>query len=398
TVPEASLAWEQYPALFIAEYRCIHYFPRHFSDIQRYDHQRTSHLNRIAPAAAVYYMSGCLPGQQQLLREKTANLNRKYVQQTFSNLRQTGEVRLFDNKKRNNAADAIQEFATNNYHDYHVEVSDPSNPYTQILHDSKMIGYPHFAGSDLPQHALRYGFGRKIMKAQQQKKNNRQISNMPPLSPDYNESGKPANRYLGKIFIALMTPLQMAQHHPIHVVARHNSNKIVIDDRIIHERETSIPGGVEAECMFYEECLEVPDLSKKFLPEITEKFGLTEDKFNNYKRRFKTKKHQFERNQIWEEMAVDLINYKERKLLIIAQEAARARGGYLIYRHDDAKYALNPIPIKTSNSPHPRLSIHDKELIRTTGSQRFLQVNNMAPAIANQSSNSEEDAKKPRPS
>lgn len=366
TEPELEIDWSAYPQLWIAQYRGIHYYGTHFTPTQRFDHQSTRHLNRMGLAPAVYRMSGCLPNQHQLLRENRAGYHCQEVRDTVQHLQQTGAVTLFGQGERTNADLALQELMTNDYQGYRRAVEHPTNPHTQMLYAQDMIGYPHFATSDLPEHPLRYGFGKKL------------IEGLVPhrLLPHYTPEGKPLNRYLGKIFIVLMTPYTMAQHRVRHVVARHNAGQIHVKETIIYERETNVTGGVDADCMFYEECLEAPDFSQAYTPAFQEKFGLTPLQYEQYKQQFAQCRNSVERDSVWLRskgpcLVDDVIRYKREQLLRIAQQEAAARGGCLIYRHDSFCYGLEPIPIKATPSSTSRLTHAEQGLMNTIGQERF---------------------------
>lgn len=354
---ESDIDWSHYPKLFIAQYRGLHYYQHYFDANQRLDHVFTSHLNRVAPAPAVYSMTSLLPTEHQMARESVLNENVQDLRDTLESFKHSGPIAVGGTTYQSVNAQ-LQELMSNNYVGYKDAVTKKQTPATQILFDKKAIGYPHYATSDLPQHTLRYGFGKKQVASLSQHR----------LHPDYDQTGKPKNQYLGKIYICLFTPLAMYQHRMQHVLGLHNRLLFNLRDPVAPERETGAPGGVESGYVFYEAVLELPDFTE-WKDDYGAEFGMNLALFNSYRASLMQAKLVNERAAIAEKIMDFIIAHKEQQLLILAQETAKQRGGYLIYRHNDREYGLTPEPIRgTSYGGIPQA---EKNLMQGVGSQRF---------------------------
>lgn len=353
---ESDIDWSHYPKLFVAQYRGLHYYRHYFDDNQRRDHIFTSHLNRVAPAPAVYSMTSLLPTAHQKARESVLNENVQDLRDTLESFKHSGPVAVGGTTYQSVNAQ-LQELMSNNYVGYKDAVTKKQTPATQILFDKKAIGYPHYATSDLPQHTLRYGFGKKQIASLSQHR----------LHPDYDQTGKPKNQYLGKIYICLFTPLAMYRHRMQHVLGQHNRGLFNLKPTVAPERETGAPGGVESGYVFYEAVLQVPDFTE-WKDEYRAEFGMDSVLFNIYRADLMQAKLASDRATKADKIIDFIIAHKEQQLLSLAQEAARQRGGYLIYRHNDREYGLTPEPIRGASYGVP---LAETNLIQKVGDQRF---------------------------
>lgn len=337
---EAEIDWTKYPRFFIVQFRGVHYYRHHFSKHQRADHRSTAHLNRIAPAAAAYQISELTPTQHQLARESTIKKSVQIIRNTFEELREdsTEAKQYWEGKKRtfNNKSDMMQQRMSNSYEGYKQDIANPSDPASQLIAERKILGYPHYATSDLPMHALRYVFGQKKIDGLDQWR----------LRPVFQENGKAFHPYPGKLLMTMFTPLQMHSHHTRHVAGMHNRKEINLKGTIAPERETSMPGGVEAEVSFYEELMQIPSF-EHYRQDYEEKYGITENDFYKFKEGIAsswTHENEEQRNKLRKkvknEIIAKIIEHKENQLLYLAQEEARHRGGYLIFRHHEGTYGM----------------------------------------------------------
>lgn len=338
---EETIDWSTYPRFFIAQFRGIHYYRHHFSKKQRADHRLTSHLNRIAPAPAAYFMSSLTPKEHQLARESAMKARAKEIGDTFEQLAESGKATQYWGRKKHefeNQSDMIQQRMSGSYGGYMREIAEPVEPATQLLFDRGIRkGYPHYATSDLPRDALRYTFGQKPIEGLTEWR----------LRPRFQMNGKVSHPYPGKIFVTMFTPFQMHLHRTRHVGGMHNRGKIQLPSTVAPERETSIPGGVDSEISVYEELGVIPSFVE-YHPTYLEKYGISEEKFKKYKQDILlslTAKDSSERDKIRKRVknqVIDsIIKHKEYQLLQFALNEAKRLGGHLIFRHFDGEYGLN---------------------------------------------------------
>jgi len=333
---ELEIDWENYPRLFVAQYRCIHYYKHIFSDRQRREHIGTAHLNRMAPAPAVFSMSSLNPGQHQLLRESTAGKHREGLRAAFDDFKESGPVEV-EGKQFANWDDALQEKMSNYYQRYNEDVRAGRTPPAQVLRDLNALNYPHYATADFTEHALRYGYGRKEVEAFKEHL----------LTPEYQRDATCRNSVLGKVFICLFTPKAMTQARMRNVAGAHNRGFITLRDHVVWERETNATGGIDSEYMFYEERLEMPNLSV-WDESYVSKYGLSKERAGYFLKKLNAARDQNDILAIEGDLIDSLIHHMNRKLVLLAKEEAARQGGHLIYRHFDREYGLAPEPIRTS--------------------------------------------------
>lgn len=367
---EDNIDWSKYPKFFIAQFRGIHYYRKHFTKSQRRDHRETAHLNRIGAAPAAYHMSSLTPLQHQLSRESELKSNREKILKTFEDFKDTGKVEQYwhgKSKEFNNANEMLQQRMSNSYAGYKEDTQQPQHPSTKILFERKIIGYPHYATSDLPYHALKYAYGQKKVDGLTEWR----------LRPRFQMNGKPQHPYPGKIFISIFTPLQMYHHRMRHVAGMHNRELIALKGTVAPERETSAPGGVEADVPFYEELLVIPSF-EHYSEDYAHKYGIGLNAYNKFKEEIalsflhanlmtRDAIRKSVKNKIIEKT---LMPYKEKQLLALAEAEAKRRGGYLIYRYYDGTYGLNPEPMRIpsrGNSFYPKREL---DLLKDTTSKR----------------------------
>jgi hypothetical protein len=339
---ESDIDWSRYPRFFIAQYRGVHYFRHYFSKGQRADHRSTAHLNRIAPAPAAYFMSGLTPTAHQLTRESTIAHHRRVIGAAFEELRGSGPTKQYWGSKGkgvtfNNASDMLQQRMSNSYKSYMKDIATPQNPTTQYLYDRGVSqGYPHYATSDLPMHALKYAFGQKKIDGLTEYR----------LRPVFQENGKALHPYPGKLFMTMFTPLQMHEHRTRHAAGMHNQKQGFLKGTVAPERETDMPGGVDADTSFYEELVVIPSF-EEYREDYQARYGITLEAFQQYKRDIALSWTLPEeaartelRKKVKNKLIEGIIEHKEKQLLKMALEEAERRGGYLIFRHNDGVYGI----------------------------------------------------------
>ena len=348
--PEEEVDWTGYPRFFIAQYRGLHYFGKHFpSTAVLNDHITTGHLNRIAPAPAVYTMSSLTPNQSSEARESVLTEDASRLVSVF-------------NKLSPEAADGLQLFMSMEYDKYGKSItSDSDNPTLRTLYSMKAFGYPHYATSDFPYHALRYAAGLKQIDGL--KESTRQ--------PEYDHTGKPTYPVLGKVYIALFQPVELASHRVVHVSTTGPGPKL---SRYVRpERETSITGAVREGFVFFEGQSRVPDFSMSYSEEMEAAFGLSMEAYQAHRSRILRyqKAEVVEAQVAMGKLLDDLVKHQRSRLLRLAQTAAQKQGGHLIYCHERGKYGLKPAPL---GGAREGIFTYEDDLMNNVGKERFAKV------------------------
>lgn len=111
---------------------------------------------------------------------------------------------------------------------------------------------PFVSFSTNVEHALKYALGQKSFTGGGEVK----------LLPEYNsETGTPKNKYLGKLYIAILSPADIWRHSPTFVMSKHAQNKVDISthfgNNILPENEVSFFGYVPGGIIQYSEPLEM---------------------------------------------------------------------------------------------------------------------------------------------
>ena len=349
--PEEEVDWANYPRFFVAQYRGLHYFGKHFpSTAVLNDHITTGHLNRIAPAPAVYFMSSLTPNQGSEARESVLTQDAARLVDVFNN--QAPEE-----------AKQLQLFMSMEYDKYGKSITpDSDNPTLRTLYSMNAVGYPHYATSDFSYHALRYAAGLK------------QIDGLKESTkqPEYIGDGKPTNPVLGKVYIALFQPAELASHRVVHVSTTGPGPQL---SRYIRpERETSITGAVREGFVFYEGQFRVPDFSVPYSTELQATFGLSRQKYEAHRSSIlHSQKAALEvGSKAVNKLLDDVVKHQRSRLLRLAQTAAAEQGGHLIYCHEQGKYGLRPAPLC---GVREGLFKYEDDLMNSIGKERFAQVN-----------------------
>jgi hypothetical protein len=357
--------WSAYPSLFIAQYRGLHYYRKHFpTHLHREDHIRTTHLHRIAPAPAVYTMSSLAFGAHQEARETTLQDNAGKLEDFFENLTAEDNTRL-------------QTHMSQDYAGYLSSIrSDCDSPTFRMLYSMKAQAYPHYATSDLPKHALRYAAGCKPIETLKETR----------LDPLYNSNGAPENPILGKIFVCLMRPQDHAQHRIVHVSTEQGKH---LSRYVRPERETSITGAVKCQIIFFEALLRVPDFSQPYNKSIKEEFGLSLKMFSDRKNKViaASQRAQGDHSLNKEELEFllnPIIDHYQEKLLRLSQGESLKRGGHLVYCPRKNFYSLYPSALHQDrvrqeskyDAEFGNIYLEEQKLMNKIGEERFEQQRN----------------------
>lgn len=336
----------RHPKLFIAQWRGVHGYRKHFpTELQFEDWVRSSHLNRIAPAPAVYRMCQVNVGGDSQLRESEGKAKAHQLKGIVSAASPSSQ---FD----------LQKHMSKDYAGFLASINNDAEGTYLDLCNASAVGYPHFAASDLPYHALRYAGGLKPVESLVESRR----------WPEYTSTGKPSHPILGKIFIGLFSLQQYDQHRFVHVSTSLGYEHL--GRYIAPERETSITGAVQDGRLFFEGIVWAPDFSRAHSATLQKEFGFTEAQWQRHAAMAKKKLDVTNKADVkeFDAMFAKVFEHQQQHLLLAAQDRAIACGGHLIFAHDKNTFALEPMQLDPKSGD---IFARERKLMDTVGVERF---------------------------
>ena len=347
---------QRFPFL-VCQWRGMHYFTNYFDDQQRREHARCSHLHRLAPAAAVFFMNGVPMGQSQLIRESGAQHAVDGIRRVWNGLGGNGPQQAYWGEPLQfpSTEAMYQHRMTTNMGAWHDDVQDEKTVALAPVREAGIVGSPTVAMSDLPTHALRYALG---LKAYGQLRHHR-------LRPDYTADGTLAHTQLGKIFVALLTPREMERERMMSVTEAHNAGRIDVEARFVNERETGALGGLSKGCMFLEVVLEVPSLTASSVKRACW-MGLRRQQLRQWRAELTQAAQQGEAElqRFGDKMLKRVVTVYQSHLYGQVKAECSRRGCKLVYRTRQRHYAVVPAPLRLQGRRHSRYSREDVEFFQ----------------------------------
>ena len=344
----------------VCQWRGVHYFTNYFDDQQRREHVRCSHLHRLAPAAAVFFMNGVPVGQSQLMRESGAQHAVDGIRRVWDGVDDDEPQRAYWGEPLEfpSTEAMYQHRMTTDMGAWHNDVKDESIAAVAPVRAAGIVGNPTVAMSDLPTHALRYALG---LKAYGQLKHHR-------LRPDYSADGTPAHAQLGKIFVALLSPRDMEREHMMSVTGAHNAGRIDVEPRFVNERETGALGGLSKGCMFLEVVLEVPSLTASSVKRACW-MGLRRQQLRQWRDELTQAAQQGEAGLrgFGDKMVKRVVAVYQSYLYGQVKAECSRRGCKLVYRTRQRQYAVVPAPSRVQGRRHSSYSRDDLEFLEAEG-------------------------------
>lgn len=170
----------------------------------------------------------------------------------------------------------FHETYTNNHEQFHKFLGDPDgarDSLTQKAFTQYRWIFQNFAEKEYPntwrravkrnpfvsfacnaKHGLKYALGQKSFTGGEDVK----------LSPEYDKKGMPKNKYLGKLYTAILSPAELWKLNPTFVVDKHAKNKVKIStnhgNNILTENEVSFFGYVPKDLVKSATVLEIGPL------------------------------------------------------------------------------------------------------------------------------------------
>lgn len=356
-----------YPNLYIAHYRGLHYLRDRFQTPHtRHVHIKTSHVKQTTHSPAIYYKT-CIgfstpqPLKQQMstsVDELTVNFEKMSIEKVVPSY--WSKDILFSSPERR-----LHQRLSNSYDGFHNDIM--SGIYIEELQGMNSPESPYVAAADGPYHALRYAFGLKLPKCQRSF----------VFSPNYRNGGKPKHSKLGKVLVFIHSLPEYANADASHIPSLGALGEINPQTRALDESETTFKTFVAGKYIILEEIAKVPSLVK-YKSYYKQKYGLTDKPIKpNAKKRdlnsFYTWKHEIlekaateqQKSEAENEFMDRIARYQARRIFRKAKEYInQVVNGKLVYQKVPYGYSLYPADLKEARKLHkrnfPKLQAHLK--------------------------------------
>lgn len=361
-----NIDWSNYPKLFIANYRGVHFYRDQFTPQQRRLYRRDSHLNRITACSAAYELSdNNTPAHAQFTQETQLTENAARLRSWHKDLENIKNPKASWEKSRDKrifktGRQRHQQIYSNIYDRYNRELNTPG---TFLHQEAQPLGHtkvPFLSTALGPHHALRYAYGQKAPKNLKQYR----------LRPRFTKTGKTKRPYPGKVFVFLFSPADLLRHDVNHVVSMHAQGDVDIGYRIVPEGEVSAAGGIEQKNNFFEYAVKIPNF-ERYQDFYQKKYGLSKKRFEELKKGIidskpGTQGHKDAKNAIINE----LMNYQEAYLLQVVNKEVEKQGGILVYQNLDGGFSLTPPDINEAKKRNKLAKEKKTSAVKKTSSTK----------------------------
>lgn len=197
---------------------------------------------------------------------------------------------------------------------------------------------PLVSTGSTPRHSLRYAYAMKFYSGASKK--NR-------LVPEWEEDTRARHPYVGKVYVSLHPPQDyVGRGAPLDVIALTVRDEIDVESNILAEREASFPAYIPRGRVVAEHIARFPSFVGEYQEAFAEKYGLTEEDYNNYYEIFALAKSGTAKESLFSAIGEWLVRYHEARLVELARALAASQKQVLVYR--DAKGLLTrvlpPVP------------------------------------------------------
>lgn len=191
------------------------------------------------------------------------------------------------------------------------------------------------------------------------------------MRPRWQNNGRAERPYSGKLFASLHPITDYVGGEPTHVPTLIKQGRIVVDNMIAAEYESTFPGLIPANRTFYTHIAKYPSFKGAYKHIYLDKYGLTENLYKKFKKAFQDHLPHTPGNKSVKKLLGEwLCAYNEVKLIEMAMSEAYERGGVLIYRSING-FALESgesTPFHSSASKEDRAAATEKRTSRAATS------------------------------
>lgn len=192
-------------------------------------------------------------------------------------------------------------------------------------------------------HSWRYAYGNKPYAGHEHER----------LRPRYQPDGRPLHPYSGATYLTLHPLTDYAKSDHNHVVSLNTHGDVVIDERIVHERENSFFSYIAADRLKLIHIAKFPSFHHpKHLPSDLHKYGLTATLYNKWKKIFaESAPHDFKQRLAILLLGEYLCAYQTLYMTRYAQDRAKKDSQVLLFRDRYGNFSLKPT-YDISATPH----------------------------------------------
>lgn len=364
---ERSKKGQIFSKFFIAQYRGISYTTTKWNQKSRRAQRRDDDVGKAIYSSSVLKAAGLNPYRyyKHALEEleKSKEKLHTYANLTREILLTLREERAYEHKgyTYRNLAYLIQNVYTQGYDEFHRSIKNHPLIKQLFLNDSN----PFVSMGDVPYHALKYAYGLKVYKGHKHER----------LPPRWNSAGRAERPYSGAMHLSIHPIEDFDQDGPLNVVSLNRTAEIKLKSelQIVSERETCFPGFLPEHRVVFKHIAKYPSFKKKCYKKIyLQKYGITKDLYRKFYRALKrAKPHSPEMKALETTIGEWLCSYQEVKLINIAFEESKKRGGVLIYQDVEGTFSFMP-PIDSVNRNASNMTeqikkpIKEKQRIRSS--------------------------------
>ena len=346
---------------YIAQYRGITYLTTRWSQQQRKAHRRTNE-NELPIFSHAAYKRANLPLNALHDTENQA-VNIQKLTKAANEIKEAvlltrkKEVYKYGNRSYDSLADLLQTIYTTNYDGFH-----------QLLRSELLKGLfpeganPFVSTGDRPYHALKYAYGIKPYEGHEKER----------LRPRWQKNGRAERPYSGKIYVSLHPITDYDTGGPTHVPSLNTSGRIVVDNLIVAEYESTFPGLISENRTIATHVAKYPSFKdEKYNPIYEYKYGINIVLYRQFRKLLQENPPHTPGNKSVKKLLGEwLCAFHEVRLIDVARNAAEMNGGILIYRdiHGNFSLDLTEATHFHSSTPEEKRNIaNDARRSRATG-------------------------------
>lgn len=262
---------------FLPFFRGLHTTKSSFSDKSaRRKFKRTVQSGKDIYSSAVYESYPEKDNDSEINEVRLALA--KKVQTLVKEMEHLSSITI-DKRYYTNFREYVQQLYTNNYDKFHDFLRDGKS--TPFHEGQKKLGInitknPFVSTSDRTDHAYKYAYGLKYLG-----------KDVVKLMPEYDSTGRPKHPYLGKIISILIPFDALRELNPAFLLNLYAEGSIWVSthfsNNILSEREITFPGYIPGQYVLLDLPVRVPSFHKEWRGWHSDKYGLTQKKFKDFK-------------------------------------------------------------------------------------------------------------------
>ncbi|MDD2619866.1 MAG: hypothetical protein PHC92_04255, partial [Syntrophomonadaceae bacterium] len=216
---------------------------------------------------------------------------------------------------------------------------------------------PKVSTGATPVHASKYAFGLKPYKG----------SEGDVLDPKYDRSGKPRHPYGGKFYTSVHPLSDFDEHGPTPIVPLQNQHRVNLSQMIVPEHESQYDWMMKKDRVQMQYLAKYPNFSKPYKAVYAEKYGLTQELFENFKTDLLKAKPGDERVFVESLLSkhlsqhLDLRAVDDAERLVKGTEEEREKEAKLAYRTGEKSFGFEPPDIERAPIERRRKAKTERE-------------------------------------